>query len=243
MDGAPPERVEAATVEMVAGPLLVAFLVGAGRSAGDLVPDGLRLIRLDRRPSDRLDQQPAHRQGLIPNHLRGQTQPGTPRQKAVGRILLEQCRRELRRLQVGRAGHDHPLESLAVPLQSNQLAGQPVQQEWMCRGLPLRPEILGRRHQSRAEVQLPQSVRRHTGGEWMGRIHQPPCQEQTIGRDAGGQRWQHPGDARGYLGPWLIVLSASQNERLSSLVVPHDHGCGDLFPEALMLCLERGVRG
>ena len=234
MNGAPPERVEAAAVEMGAGSLLVAFLVGAGGSAGDLVPDSCRLIGFDRRSAERSDQQTAHRQGLVPNHLGRQAQSWTPRQETIGRVVLQQGRRELRRLQVGGAGHDHALEGLDVPFQPDQLARQPIEQPGMGGRLSLQAEVLGRRHQSRPEVQLPQSVRRHARGEGMGRVHQPPGQRKTIGRRTRRQRGQDLGDARSHFGARLIVLPASQDEGLPGLVLPHDHGGGDLFPQLPM---------
>ena len=82
---------------------------------------------------------------------------------------------------------DQPLNVLQIPARLNQLGGQPIEQFRMRRRLGLHAQIVGRLHQSDAEVMLPQSIDDNARRERILRAHEPSRQAQPISRRIGRQ--------------------------------------------------------
>ena len=235
--GALPERVEAAAVQVVAG-LLHIVAVAAFDHVG---PQALRLIRLDRRPADLLDEEAGHGQGLVADHRGGQAQPRAARDHPVLRVPLELLGADVGRLAIGGAGHDGPLQGLDVPARVDELGGQPVEQLGVAGELALRAEVLGRLHQAGPEVHLPEPVHGDAGGQGVAGVDEPPRERQPVGLDALGQRRQHCGHAGEHLFGGAVVGAAVQPVgRLAHGPLFHHHHRREAVPQLRAPFLQAG---
>ena len=173
----------------------MALLVGLRREAvaeRHLLPEALRLIRQHARAADLVVEQAARRQRGVADHLGRQAEARPAREQPVLGILLEQRRRRLRRLAVGRRRHDQPLHRPDVPAGADELGRQPVEQLRMHRRLALHAEVFLRLDDAVAEVHLPEPVDRDARGERMLRDRRATCA--SVRRLSGApsrQRRQH----------------------------------------------------
>ena len=114
-DDAPPEGVEAAPIQTVALVRLVAHL--AERRFG---PDPLGLVRSHRWSAAAIDQEFADREGLVADHPGREARARSAGEQPVVRIGSDPSCARPRRLAVGRAGHDQPVQRLDVPFRPDR---------------------------------------------------------------------------------------------------------------------------
>ena len=80
-----------------------------------LVPDTLRLIRIDARPPHGSHQESAGGQGIVAHHFGRHPIARTPREQRIRGIELKECLRGVRGLPIGARHHNQSVELLDVP--------------------------------------------------------------------------------------------------------------------------------
>jgi hypothetical protein len=148
----------------------------------------------------------------------------------VVRVIGGQLRIGLARLAIQGGGDHQPMQRLLAPASCHDFRGEPVEQLRVGRGLAARAEVAGRRHDSAAEVMLPEPVDDDARREGIVRAGQPlrqrrataglVCVGETGGRceRCGRLRGQHhAGGPRGDLRTAVRVLAAAQDEGVGRL--------------------------
>jgi chemotaxis response regulator CheB len=130
--GAPPGRVQAAAVLVVA----VAGLP-VDHAAERRVHAERRLRGLHRRAVHLGTQESRHGQRLVADHLGREPEPRAAGQQAVVGVALDKLGTDLRGLLIGGRGHELLHKPFHVPLRGDQLGRQPVEQLRVRRQLPL----------------------------------------------------------------------------------------------------------
>ena len=103
----------------------------------------------------------------ITDHLGRQAEARAAREQAILGILLEERRRHLRRLSIGRRRHDQALHRADVPPRADELRRQPVEQLGMHGRLALHAEVFLRLDDADAEIHLPEAIHGDARGERM----------------------------------------------------------------------------
>jgi len=93
----------------------------------------------------------------------------------------------VRRLPERSARDDQTVHCLDIPVQTNQLGRQPIEQLRMRRPFTAATEILRGTHQARAEMMLPKPIRCDAGCERVFRTDQPPRKRQAVARSVAGK--------------------------------------------------------
>ena len=125
--GAAPERVETAAIQLVAGVLRV------GLAGARLLPQPLRLVRLDARAADVAHEQATRGQRAVADVLGWQAHDRTPCQQRVVGVAAQQVWRacDVWRKVVRR--HDEAVQRLDVPAALDEPRRQPIEQLGMRR--------------------------------------------------------------------------------------------------------------
>ena len=182
-DGALPERVQTAAIEVLA----LVLLDNPSPPESSFHKPG-RLIRLHRRPADLLHQQPGDRQRLIAHHLGRQPEARSARQQAVLRIALHQLRASppttagtSRSSRSSSASPSRPSRCARTRSPASRAVPDASAIRPASRNLP--PSSPARRRNTSARSRFTMHARRQR----IRRIDQPPRQPQPIVRRAGRQ--------------------------------------------------------
>ena len=180
---APPERVQAAAIQLVAVSLRVG-LAGAG-----LFPQAGRLVRLHAAAADA--SRPAGRSRRA--RCRGSSRRAGGARAAGEQRVVRVARRAARPAPATTAGtwRDGTISrcsALTSQPRSMNVARQPVEQLGMGRQPPLAAEVLRRRDQAAAEEHLPDAVHGDARGQRVAAIGQPAGQAEAVARRIGRER-------------------------------------------------------
>ena len=210
--GALDKRVKAAAVERVAVVLHVGF--GVAAAEGDGFPDVDRLVGADRRAADFRAEETAERERLIAQNFGVEAEARGAGEQFVFRIKREQFRRDVGILAIGAGGDEQANEGFYVPAGAHELAGEPVEQLGMRRGIALRAEIAGRADEAGTKELLPKTIGDDARGERVFRINEPTREVEAGGTCAGrGQWWEKGGRGGGDEFAGFVVLAAEQDGR------------------------------
>ena len=208
--GAFPEGVEAASVEGVAGVLLVN--AGVAAAVGDGFPDVLGLVGAHAFAAERVVHQTTDEEGVVAHDFGVEAVAGGAAEQAILGVGGEQFGADAGVLAVGGRGDDGLHEALHVPAFLLEGGGEPVEEFGMGGRLALRAEVVGGFHNAEAEELLPETVHRDARGEGMLRVHEPAGEGEAVGRVALRQRGENGGGVRIHALAGLVVLAADHHE-------------------------------
>src|SRR5581483_7655470 len=114
-------------------------------------PQPLRLVWEHAAAAYLVIEQAANKQCVVAYHLGLEAESWSSGQQTILRILLQQLRRDLRRLPIHRRRNNQALHRFHIPLSPDELRSQPIQQLLIAGRVSLRAEVLARFHDSDAE--------------------------------------------------------------------------------------------
>ena len=130
-------------------------------------------------------------------------------------------RADIGRLAVRRGSHQQTYQLLRVPVPSQILRGQPVQQLGMAGHVSLGSEIFFGGHQARAKELGPQAIDRNPSRQRVLGIDEPAGNDPTVGGRIGGQRVKVVGHARLHALAFGQEVPFDQQIRVAPLVGWH----------------------
>ena len=170
-----PPRVKASPIELFA---LVTRPFSRGEIHVSPVPGWLIGIRAA--TADFFDKQPADRQRVVADHFCLNSKTRLTCIKLVVRVKLSQLRRGNRRLTIRPGSHQQANHLFNVPVAVHEFNGQPVEQFGMRWQRALPTEIVERRRETAAEIQLPESIHERSCGQRVVARNDPLREIQSV---------------------------------------------------------------
>ena len=239
-DGAFPERVEAAAVEVVAVALSVVHVLHGG-----LFPESGGLIGHDGRATDLFGEQAGGEEGLVADGFGGQAEAGASCEEAVFGVAGDQIGRGGGGLAIGCGGDHQANHGFDVPVGADEFGGEPVEEFGMAGWFALDTEVLGGFDEAGAEDGLPEAVDGDTGGEGIAGVDKPLREAEAVFGGVGGELGQRRGHGALNLLAGFIVSAAFEQKcgaGLEEILHHHDGGEGLAHAVEIEFQIDEGFR-
>ena len=230
-DGASPERVETAAVEVGAGAGWVGEVAFFGDGEG--FPDVRGLIGIDRFAADLAVEEGGGGEGVVAEDETGHADSGGAGHETVFGVAGEEVGAHAAGLAVGAAGDDEADHVFEAPAGVAEFDGEPVEEVLVDGHFALDAEVFGGFDEACTEEELPEPVDLDAGCQWVIRLEEPLGEAETVARGVGGEGREEAGGVSGDGVGGSEVAAAVEDFGLAGLFIAHDHDAGEILAEVV----------